>query len=79
MSRLDTKVLKKKKLDNETHLRVYKNEALQRISVEFSSDTFKMILQKSYQDTYEGRRDADEFSKTIKSTEDLKRYFGIKA
>lgn len=77
MSSLDFKVMKKKKLDEETNLRVLKNTALGRISVEFSSDTCKLIVQKSFQNTHEGRKEADEFSKTIKSTDDLKRYFGI--
>lgn len=78
MSNLDYRVIKKKKVDKETNLRVLKNEALNRIAVEFTSDICKLTLQKSYQDTYEGRLEAEEFQKTIKSTNDLKQYFGVK-
>lgn len=77
MSSIDTKVIKKVELDQETFLRFLRNEALSRISVEFSSTSSKLVLQKSFQDTYEGRREAEQFSKTITCTNDLKRYFGV--
>lgn len=77
MSKLDYKVIKKKKLDQNTNLKVFKHEATERVLVEFSSDICKMVIQKSFQDTYEGRLAAEDFQKTIKSTDDLKRYFGI--
>lgn len=78
MSSIEYKVIKKKKLDKETNLKVLRNDALRRIAVEFSSDVCKMVIQKSFQDTYEGRAEAEEFQKTIKNTNDLKQYFGVK-
>ena len=78
MTFVDFKVVKTKKVDKETNLKVMRNEALSRISVEFSSDVTKLKVQKSFQDTFEGRRDAELFQRSIKSTEDLKAYFGIK-
>lgn len=77
MSSIEYRVLNNKKVDKETNLKVSKNDALNRIAVEFSSDVTKIVLQKSFQDTYEGRLAAEEFQKTIKSTNDLKKYFGI--
>lgn len=78
MSILDNKVIKKKKVDKETNLRVMKNGALHRILVEFSSESSKMVVQKSFQDTHQGRKEAEEFQNVIKSTADLKAYFGVK-
>lgn len=78
MSNLEYRVLKNKKVDKELTMRVLKNPALSRIAVEFSSTACRMSVQKTFQDTYEGRVEAAEFEKTIKNTEDLKRYFGVK-
>jgi hypothetical protein len=75
MSLLDTKVLKKKKLDKDLNLKVSKNEASERIFVEFSSKDGKLVLQRSFQDTYLGRAEADRFEDTFKSIDDLKTYF----
>jgi len=74
MSLLDTKVLRKKKLDKELNLRVFKNEASERLFVEFSSKDGKMVVQKSFQDTYSGRIEAKVFEDAFKSIEDLKNY-----
>ena len=78
MSILDTKVLKKKKLDKDLNLKVSRNEASERIFVEFSSRDGKLVIQKSFQDTYLGRLDAEKFEKTFTVFEDLQRYFKIK-
>lgn len=78
MTILDNKVIKTKKVDKETNVKILKNEATSRIMVEFSSDVCKLVVQKSFQDTHEGRLQAEEFQKTIKSTNDLKTYFGVK-
>jgi ribosomal protein S13 len=75
---VDFKVIKSKKVDPETNMRVLRNDALSRIAVEFSSDTTKLKVQKSFQDTFQGRLDAEKFQKSIRSTKDLKSYFGIK-
>jgi len=77
MSTLDNRVIKKKKVDKETNMRVLKNDTLHRVMVEFSSDVCKLVVQKSFQDTHQGRADAEEFQKTINCTNDLKKYFGI--
>lgn len=78
MASLDIKVLRKKKLDKELNLKVYKNEASERIFVEFSSKDGKLVLQKNFQDTYYGRKDAEEFEEKFKSIEELKTYFKVK-
>lgn len=72
-----TKVLKNKKLDKELTLKMTQNLMSGRIFVEFSSESAKLVLQKSFQDTYEGNKAAQEFSKTIKSLKDLRKYFGL--
>lgn len=75
---IENKVLKKKKLDKDTTLRVLLNEAGQRLFVEFFSESPKLKVQKSFQDNFEGRKSAEEFQQSIKSTADLKKYFGLK-
>lgn len=72
------KILKNKKLDKELTLKIFQNLMSGRIFVEFASDSGKMVLQKSFQNTYEGNKEAQEFSKRFKSIKDLKKYFGIK-
>lgn len=78
MSNIEYRVIKNKKVDKETNLKVLKNVALSRLSVEFSSDVCKLVVQKTFQDTHDGRTAAEEFQKSIKSTNDLKKYFGVK-
>jgi hypothetical protein len=75
MSLLDVKVLKKKKLDRELNLKVSRNDASERIFVEFSSKDGKLVVQKSFQDTYLGRLEATTFEEKFKSIEELKIYF----
>lgn len=69
---LEYKLLKKKKLDKELTLKVIKHEASERIFVEFSSKDGKMVLHKSFQDTYLGREEASAFEESIKSIDELK-------
>ena len=71
----ETKVIREKKLDKKCTLRVLKNEAAERIFVEFSSKDGKLTLQRSYQDTYYGREEAKVFEGSIKSIDDLVAYF----
>jgi hypothetical protein len=78
MPDLENKTIKKKKLDKELNLKVLKNEASQRIFVEFTSESGKLSLQKSFQDTFDGRQAAEDFQQSIKTINDLKRYFGVK-
>ena len=77
MANFENKILKKKNLDKETNLKISQNEMSGRIFVEFSSEDGKLILQKSFQNTYEGNKEAKTFAKTIKSIKDLRKYFGI--
>lgn len=73
----ENKVLKKKKLDNEASLKVTQNEMSGRIFVDFYSEDGRLKVQKSFQDTHQGRADAEKFQKKIKSIKDLRKYFGI--
>jgi hypothetical protein len=75
---LENKILKNKKLDKETILNITQNSSNNRIFVEFKSENSKIVLQKTFPGTYQGKVDAEEFSKTIKSIDDLKKYFGLK-
>jgi hypothetical protein len=77
MANFENKILKKKKLDKEANLKISQNEMSGRIFVEFSAPSAKLTLQKSFQDTYEGNVEAQKFAKTIKSIDDLRRYFGL--
>lgn len=77
MANFENKVVKKKKLDKELNLKVSKNEMSGRIFVEFTSEDGKLILQKSFQDTYEGNKESEGFQKSVKSIKDLRKYFGL--
>lgn len=78
MTSLDNKIIRKKKLDKELTVKVIKNEASERIFVEFISKDGKLTLHKSFQDTFYGREDAKKFEDSINSIEDLKNYFHTK-
>lgn len=77
MTNFENKVLKKKKLDKECSLKVTQNEMSGRIFVEFSSLNGKLVLQKSFQDNYDGTKEAEKFQKSIRSIKDLRKYFGL--
>lgn len=69
---IETKILKEKKLDKERlNLKISRNEASERIFVEFSSQDGKLVLQRSFQDTYHGREEAKTFEKKFKSLDSL--------
>lgn len=70
----DFKTVKEKKLDKETTLKVSKNNMSGRIFVEFNSKNPNIVVQKNFQDTIEGRKQADEFSKSINSKTQLLNY-----
>lgn len=73
----EKKLFKTKKLDKDTTLKISKNEAAGRIFVEFSTNDGKLVVQKSFQDTYFGNKEADEFAGKIKSLKDLKTHLGF--
>lgn len=74
----DFKLLKEKKLNGGVILKVTQNIMSGRIFVEFSSTDPKLTLQKNFQDNLDGQKKSREFSKSIKSTDQLLEYFGLK-
>lgn len=74
----DFKIIKEKKIDKETTLKVSKNLMSGRIFVQFVSVEPKITLQKNFQDNREGKLKSEEFAKSITSTEELLQYFGLK-
>jgi hypothetical protein len=77
MANFENKILKKKKLGKEVTLKISQNEMSGRIFVEFSSEDGKLVVQKSFQNTYEGNKEAQSFSKTIKNMDGLRKHFGL--
>lgn len=73
----DFKLLREKKIDDHTTLKVSKNLMSGRVFVEFVSDNPRIVLQKNFQDTMSGKLDSENFAKSIRSTRDLHVYFGI--
>ena len=78
MAATDFKLVKEKKVDKETTLRIKKNLMSGRIFVEFTSENPRIVLQKNFQDSWDGKLKSEEFAKSIKSTDQLRAYFGIK-
>ena len=74
----DFKTLKEKKVDKNTTLKVSQNLMTGRIFVEFASQNPNIVLQKNFQDNFYGRQESEKFSKSIRSTEQLRDYFGLK-
>jgi hypothetical protein len=68
----ENKVIKKKKLDKVT-LTVSENQISGKIFVEFFTRSGKLRLQRNF----EKLEDAQPFMKSIKSADDLKKYFGL--
>jgi len=73
----DFKLIREKDLDEGTVLRVSKNIMSGRIFVEFSSENPRIVLQKNFQDSLDGKKDAEAFSRSIKNTNQLRSYFGL--
>lgn len=73
----DFKLLKKQEIDKGTTLKITQNLMTGRIFVEFALDSPRLLLQKNFQDTVYGKIDAEVFSKSITSTEQIKEYFGL--
>jgi hypothetical protein len=74
----DFKLLKEKKIDKDTTLKITRSLMSGRIFVEFTSVDPKIVLQRNFQDNYYGRLESEEFSKSIRSTEQLRERFGIR-
>jgi hypothetical protein len=71
------RITKTKKLGKDAIMQVSINEVNKRIFVDFSSNDGRLKVQKSFQDSFEGKKQAKEFEKAFKSLNDLKRYFGL--
>ena len=74
----DFKLIKEKKIDKNTILKVTQNLMSGRIFVEFVSNNPRIVLQKNFQNSLDGKLESEKFAKSIKSTEQLKEYFGLK-
>lgn len=77
---LEHKVLKNKKVDKEKelNLRVTEDTRGERIFVEFSTEKPRLKIQRSFQNTVFGKAEADDFAKSMKSVDDMKKHFKIK-
>lgn len=71
----DFKTVKDKKLDKHTTLKISKNLMNGRIFVEFKGPN--MTVQRNFQDTFYGRKESEEFSKSITCIEDLRKHLGL--
>jgi len=77
MAGTDFKLIKEKKLDEETTVRVTKNIMSGRIFVQFTSNNPRMVIQKNFQDDIFGKIESEKFVKSIKNTKQLRAYFGL--
>lgn len=73
----ENKVVKTKKLGKSVVLQVSENEYSNRILVDFSTIDGKLKIQKTFQNNFEGKKEAIEFQKQFKTLSDLKKYFGL--
>lgn len=73
----ENKVVKTKKLGKTVILQVSENEYSNRILVDFSTIDGKLKVQKTFQNNFEGKREAKEFEKKFKSLGDLKKYLRL--
>jgi len=73
----DFKMLRKRDLDRGTTLKVTQNLMSGRIFVEFATEDRKLVLQKNFQDSLDGKSESEKFAKSIKSTDQLREYFGL--
>jgi hypothetical protein len=58
-------------------MQISENEHSERIFVDFYTVDGKLKIQKSFQNNFEGNKEAKEFQKRFKSLVDLKKYFGL--
>jgi hypothetical protein len=71
------RVTKTKKLGKDALLQISINDINKRIFVDFSSIDGRLKIQKSFQDNFEGKKQAKQFESSFKNLKDIKRYFGI--
>jgi hypothetical protein len=73
----ENKVVKTKKLGKSMVMQVSENEYSGRILVDFSTTDGRLKVQKTFQNNFEGKKEAKEFQKRFKSLGDLKKYLGL--
>lgn len=73
---MEQKVVKQKKLDKELNLKISEDTYSARIYVEFSSDDRKLVLQRSFQNNIAGREQCAEFSRSLKTLQELRDRLG---
>jgi hypothetical protein len=73
----ENKIVKTKKLGKSMVLQVSENEHSNRILVDFFTIDGKLKVQKSFQNNFEGKKEAKEFQSRLKNMIDLKKYFGL--
>ena len=71
------KVVKTKKLGKNVVLQVSENEFSNRIMVDFFTTDGKLKVQKTFQNNFEGKKEAVEFQKKFKNLADLKKYLRL--
>lgn len=73
----DFKLIKEKQLDKDTTLTVKQNLMSGRIFVEYTSENPRIVLQKNFPDSLDGKLESKTFMSSIKNSRDLKKYFGL--
>lgn len=73
----ENKVIKTKKLGKNVILQISENEYSNRILVDFYTIDGKLKVQKTFQNNFEGKKEANKFQKKFKSLNDLRKYFGL--
>ena len=74
----DFRILKEKKVDRGTDLKITQNLMSGRIFVEFRTTNPNLLLQKSFQNNRDGELKYKAFAKSIRSTGQLREHFGLK-
>ena len=74
----ETSLVKELEVDEGLNLRVTRSSYSERVYVEFKSTDGKLTLQKTFQDNFFGRKDAEKFEKSMKTLSDLKAYLKVK-
>ena len=75
----DFKLIKQKKLDRETVMTISQNIMSGRIYVQYISENPRIVLQRNFQDNYDGMKEVESFAGSIRSTRELRKYFGLPA
>lgn len=74
----ETSLIKELQIEEQLVLTVSRNVHSERVYVQFKSADGKITLQKTFQDNFFGRKDAEKFEKSINSLAELKTYLRMK-